>query len=373
MKNTLFLLFLGTQIHFSIAQTTKIYYIGHSLVNVDMPFMVQQTAKAANKPADYRHHINIGAPLILNWSEPAKFNGNDIADPATGITTNYGTNFLIELGRGGYTALVLTEAQDFQSNFTWNNPILYGRKFDSVARRASPNVKTYCYETWTHIVNSNYVAWRQRINQDRPTWESMARGIRTDGLIVPAGQAMAALYDALQGGSVGRLTNISQVFNDDIHVNNTGNYYVAMVMYATLFKMSPEGLPDVIAGPYQPTARVETDAATRLALQRLAWQTVRNYAFSGVTTPTAELPKDKLSIKVYPNPSRGLLTVEWQGETPQYIRIVDITGKVIFEKNDVTKGSSMQEIDLQDLASGLYTLQLGQTTGILYQKIVVDK
>ena len=353
MKKVLSLIiFFIAQIGLSYAQTTKIYYIGHSLVNLDMPSMVQQTAKAANKPADYRHHINIGAPLILNWSEPAKFNGNDITDPTTGITTNYGTNFLVELARGGYTALVLTEAQDFQSNFTWNDPIRFGRNFDSVARRASPNIKTYCYETWTHVVNYNYAAWRQRINQDRPTWERMARGIRTDGLIVPAGQAMAALYDALQGGSVGRLTTISQVFSDDIHLNYTGNYYVAMVMYATLFKTSPEGLPYVVAGSNLPTTvRVETDAPTRLALQRLAWQVVRNYALSGVTTPTVELSRPLFQLKAYPNPTMGQVAFERTNDKMgeiQSIEVYNLQG----QRLRLYKGVST--INIASLPNGIY-------------------
>ena len=353
MKKSFFVFMLIWKTAFADAQTTKIYYVGHSLVNMDMPFMVQQTAKAANKPADYRHHINIGAPLILNWSEPFKFNGNDITDPATGTTINYGTDFLVELGRGGYTALVLTEAQDFQSNFTWNNPILYGRKFDSVARRASPNAKTYCYETWTHVLNNDFVGWRQRINQDRPTWESMARGIRNDGLIVPAGQAMAALYDALQRGSVGRLTLINQVFSDDIHVNNIGNYYVALVMYATLFKMSPEGLPDIPAGAYQQTVRVETDAATRLALQRLAWQTVQGYAFSGVTTPTADLNNPLAVLKAYPNPTSGLMTfvlLQGQKQTCEVIEVFDMQGRLLRHFEGVSK------VDISTLPQGHYCL-----------------
>ena len=368
MKKILLTLFLTRLINFSVAQTTKIYYIGHSLVNFDMPYMVQQTAKAANKTADYRHHINIGAPLILNWSEPNKFNGNDIWDAAAGRSIEYGTDFLVELGRGGYTTLVITEAQDFQSNFMWNNPILYGRKFDSVARRASPNIKTYCYETWTHVLNNDFVGWRQRINQDRPTWESMARGIRTDGLIVPAGQAMAALYDALQRGNVGRLTHISQVFSDDIHVNNTGNYYVALVMYATLFKMSPEGLPDIVAGPYQQTVRVETDAATRLALQRLAWQTVQGYAFSGVITPTSDINDPLAVLQAYPNPTNGLLTFELprgQKQTFQVIEVFDMQGRLLRRFEGVSK------VDISTLPRGHYCLLI-KNEGI-QQTIKVEK
>jgi hypothetical protein len=327
------------------AQQQKIYYVGHSLTNLNIPFMVQQMAQAASKPADYRHHINIGAPLSLQWSEPWKFNGDLHWVASLGRDVEYGSDFLVELGRGGYTALVLTEAQGFQSNLYWNDGIGHGRKFDSVARRASPNVKTYCYETWSHVVNNDYAAWRLRINDDRPFWEKMAGGIRPDSLIVPAGQAMAALYDALLRGSVGRLTNINQIFTDEIHLNNTGNYFIALVMYATLFKSSPEGLPDVLSGPFQQTVRVETDAVTRLALQRLAWQVVRNYRFTGISTPTAELVENKVIL--YPNPTNGYVFLK-NTEGVQSIELCDMQGRLI-------KTCVVQPVlDISDLPKGMY-------------------
>lgn len=329
------------------AQSQKIYYVGHSLTNLDMPYMVQQLAQAANKPADYRHHINIGAPLSLQWAEPWKFNGNAYWVASQGRDVEYGTDFLIELARGGYTTLVLTEAQPFQSNLNFNDGIGHGRKFDSVARRASPNIKTYCYETWSHVVNNNYTSWRQRINDDRPFWEKMAGGIRPDSLIVPAGQAMAALYDALLRGSVGRLTNINQIFSDDIHLNNTGNYYVALVMYATLFKTSPEGLPDISAGPYQQNTRVETDAATRLALQRLAWQTVSNYRFTRIVTATNEVSEKQIFL--YPNPTLGHVFL---GNTEGVLSLdlCDMQGRLL------KQFAVQQVLDITDLPSGMYIL-----------------
>ena len=337
------------------AQQQKIYYIGHSLTNMDIPFMVQQLAQAANKPADYRHHINIGAPLSLQWSEPWKFNGDLHWVASQGRDVEHGTDFIVELARGGYTALVLTEAQGFQSNLKWNDGIGHGRKFDSVARRASPNIKTYCYETWSHVENNNYGTWRQRINEDSPFWEQMARGIRSDGLVVPAGQAMAALYDALQRSAVGRLTNINQIFSDNIHLNNTGNYYVALVMYATLFKTSPEGLPDIPAGPYQQTTRVETNAATRLALQRLAWQTVRNYPLSGIVTSSTELSETK--VLLYPNPTTGEIFLE-NMEHPDAIGTEGMLSIELYDMQGRLVETFMvqQRIDLTNLPNGLYLL-----------------
>jgi hypothetical protein len=348
MKNVIYLLcFSLCSTLLNAQQPQKFYYVGHSLINLNIPFMVQEMAQAANKPADYRHHINIGAPLRLNWDEPWKFNGDLHWVATLGREVEHGTDFSVELPRGGYTALVLTEAQSFQSNLMYNDGIGHGRKFDELARRASPNVKTYCYETWNEVKDSNYAAWRQTINVDRPFWEKMAGGIRPDSLIVPGGQAMAALYDALLRGPVGRLTNISQVFNDNIHLTNTGNYYIALVMYATLFKMSPEGLPDVSSGPFQQSVRVETDAATRLALQRLAWQVVRSYRLANVTVSTAEVAKKRVIIA--PNPTNGQVFLK-NTEGVVSIDVLDMQGQL--HRRCVGE----QVIDLSNLTNGMYVL-----------------
>jgi Secretion system C-terminal sorting domain len=352
---TIFLIFCANGLS---AQPQKFYYIGHSLINLNIPFMVQQLADAANKPANYRHHINIGAPLILNWSEPSKFNGDLHWIAAQNREVEHGTNFLLELANTGYTALVMTEAQGFPSNFQWNNSILYGQKFDSVARKANPLIKTYCYETWDEVdSNNNFAIWRQNINRDSALWRQMAKGIRPDGLIVPGGQAMAALYDALQQGAVGRLTNINQVFTDKIHLTNTGNYYIALVMYATLFRTSPEGLPAVGAGPFIQNTMVETDAPTRLALQRLAWQTVRNYPLSGALVSVKDANINKMTT--YPNPVDSQIflenTVEARnpdafGKGVHSIELYDLQGRLI------KQFPVQQVLDIAYLPSGMYLL-----------------
>jgi Secretion system C-terminal sorting domain len=329
------------------AQQQKIYYIGHSLINLNIPFMVQQLANAANKPTNYRHHINIGAPLKLNWSEPWKFNGDLHWVASQNREVEHGTDFLIELSNTGYTALVITEAQGFSSNFQWNNSILHGQKFDSVARRANPLIKTYCYETWNEVDSNNFTKWRQNINKDSALWRQMAKGIRTDGLIVPGGQAMAALYDALQQGAVGRLTNINQVFTDNIHLTNTGNYYMALVMYATLFRTSPEGLPAIGAGPFIQNTLVETDATTRTALQRLAWQTVRNYPLSGALVSVNDAIRNK--VVVYPNPVQNQIFLA-NTEGVHSIDLYDLQGRLR------KSFPNQQVLDINNLPSGMYVL-----------------
>ena len=77
------------------------------------------------------------------------------------------------------------------------------------------------------------------------------------------------------------LADIRELFADDIHLNDRGNYFVAMVQYATLYRRSPEGLPSRIANEWGESLDTPTPALAR-AMQAIAWQAVTAYARSGV-------------------------------------------------------------------------------------------
>ena len=93
--------------------------------------------------------------------------------------------------------------------------------------------------------------------------------------------------------------------------------------------------------------------------------------------PTAQ--QNKLDSKsslltTYPNPTTDYVTISWvQSETPQYLRLMDIAGRVVFEKKDLGEGVKEQIIDVKQLNAGIYNLQLGTTEGSESRKIVVQK
>lgn len=97
--------------------------------------------------------------------------------------------------------------------------------------------------------------------------------------IVPAGNALVALKQAIEAGSVPGLSKFfEQVFaanGTDVHLTKPGAYFVTLVFYACMFQKSPEGTtPD-------PSFGVSKEQAARL--QQIAWQTVKTYALSGVS------------------------------------------------------------------------------------------
>jgi len=65
-------------------------------------------------------------------------------------------------------------------------------------------------------------------------------------------------------------------------------------------------------------------------------------------------------VKVYPNPSYGLIYIDMKGlENINYILLKDMVGKIVVQKNIV---DSMEEVlNLNELVAGAYILEIGQT------------
>jgi hypothetical protein len=264
----------------------SVFLLGHSLLNTDVPWTLKGIAESGGFTYFYREQLNVGAALRAQWENPARFNNIPVWNPMLGRDEQMGANSHLELPTGRYDSFVMTEAIPLDVQ---EGSVDYAGRFYDLAVRGRADIRVYLYETWSHVAAGNYVAWRAKIDQWRPLWEKIAddvRAARPSGppvRIVPGGQAMAALYDTIQrNGRVGTLTQIGQVFSDDVHLNATGNYFMGLVYYATLYARDPSGTPAVQAGPFQLQNMVVTDTATRAALQALAWQTVRGYARSGV-------------------------------------------------------------------------------------------
>jgi len=133
--------------------------------------------------------------------------------------------------------------------------------------------------------------WRAETVNWRPQWETVVNQINAtytgpDMFMIPAGTAMVALYDQIEGGSVYGLTSLMQIFKDQIHMNDIGNYFVALVHYATIYKRSPVGLTnetfDRNDDPFQDGDPFEAPHPdTARDMQKIVWEVVRNDPYSG--------------------------------------------------------------------------------------------
>ena len=254
---------------------TDILFVGHSLVGPTLPTLLESALKQMGEPAVVEAQIINGASLAYNWDHAAEAEGVDakarLADRPADV-------------------LILTEAQPFAGHVKYSATAANVAKFAGLALEANPDTRIYLYETWPSL-NSGPgadtkddpdagIAWRERIALDLPLWESVAtEASAATGhpvQLLPAGQAMGALADAIKAGAVPEITTINQMFVDDIHPNGKGLYFLAMVQAAAVAGRSPEGLPPKITRAWTSRDAVISPAQAT-ALQQIAWRAVQGY------------------------------------------------------------------------------------------------
>lgn len=268
------------------AQESNPFYIGHSLVNHTMPYMVQALATNAGRTTHYGRQIINGSPLQYNYNNP---NGAE------------GTPYTTAFPSGNFNRLVITEAVPLQSHLTWSNTYGMANAFYNYAKANNGGVpiKFYIYETW-HCTNSGIpnpdpnfpngcwydntanstIQWQPRLTADFPLWSGIVMHVRNqhpgDNQIwmVPAGQAFYNLTTQINAGTVPGITSYRDLFSDDIHLTNAGNYFVACVQYATIYGQSPVGLAANLNDQWGvPFTNMPTPAQA-LVMQQVAWNTV---------------------------------------------------------------------------------------------------
>ncbi|MBD2750168.1 hypothetical protein IC232_26230 [Microvirga sp. BT688] len=246
--------------------------VGHSLVNHDMPQILR---KLGPRGSTTQEQVINGATMWANW---------DHAEKAEGI------NARTVLARGDTDVLIVTEAIPLQNHIKWSDSYGYALKWRNAAIDANSKTRVYLYETWHSLEAkaadgskksgslSDLTDWRIQLDKDLPKWEEIARRGQMTGL-VPAGQALGAMYDAVQTGNAAGLTSITQLFSDDIHLNSLGNYFVACVQYSVIYRVSPVGLQRQLVNQWGVAYKPPSEALA-MRMQQIAWEVVSRYRFS---------------------------------------------------------------------------------------------
>lgn len=264
-------------------QSAKIAEVGHSLVNTTMPGYFVDIANKKGKDITLNVQITNGAPLEWQWDhhyEAMQDSGNpSFMDLRAGLAS----------ASPAHDVLVLTERVPLEATIQWHNSEAVAKQWRDLAVQYNPNARIYMYTTWTGYNNEYWpgiptrAAWRSRTEVDGALFEDLVRDTNAlissgpEFQIIPGHRAMMALYDAIQSGAINWAPNgIDHFFADDIHLNSLGNYYIALVHYATIYKDSPEGVsvPSALSGSITATHARQ--------LQEMAWTVVSQYSLSGV-------------------------------------------------------------------------------------------
>lgn len=362
-------IFLGIGMSSISSQSNKTFFLGHSLINFDIPNMVDKLSIAGSQTFSYDANIGIGASLGWHWEHP---------------TTGQGDQWDLTLPNGGYENFIFTEAVPLENHLQYSNTYRIADSLCSFANQYNPNIQYYLYETW-HCTNSGNGStsgsggypcdwdpnsndpWRERIDLDLPRWESIADSINlihaNPMLVIPGGQALGRLDDAMQDGEVPGLSSVFDLFNDEYHLDSRGNYFIACVMYAVIHGKSPVGLPNQLTDQYGNLYSTFPTTSQAEKMQEIAWQTVCDYQRDGVECGTVSFSSNinqKETFNIYPVPTNEFLSIEYDAFSEVIpFTIYNHLGKTI-QKGNLT--SKMSMLDVAELSSGMYFIKIKNQT-----------
>jgi hypothetical protein len=262
-----------------------VFHLGHSLVNRDMPAMLAQLAPQGHA---YDSQLGWGTTLQAHWGD-APINGFEAENAHPRFRPA-----LEAVQSGDYDAIVLTEMVEIRASIRYYDSPVYLARWASEAVKARPDVRLYLYETWHQLDDPE--GWLERIDLDHERyWLSRVLGPAlanvpdgTQIFLLPAGPVLAAFVRAVEAkGGVGNVRDRTDLFAraedgtlDVIHLNDLGNYLVALTHYAVLYQQNTVGLPHVLTrADGSPTIAPKPEVA-RL-MQDVTDSVVRNLGLSG--------------------------------------------------------------------------------------------
>jgi hypothetical protein len=253
-----------------------------------MPAMLAQLAPPGHR---YDSQLGWGTTLMAHWGD-AEISGFDAENAHPRFRAAHEA-----IGSGEYDAVVLTEMAEIRTSIRYFDSPAYLARWAAKAISARPDVRIYLYETWHQLDVPE--GWLERLDLDHERyWLRRVLGPALNDLpltaqvyLIPAGPALAAVVRAVEGrGGVGNLADRTDLFARDnegkvdlIHLNDMGNYLVALVHYAALYQASPVGLPHQLLRADGTPAHAPDAEAARL-MQEEAGRIVHTLGLSGLST-----------------------------------------------------------------------------------------
>lgn len=266
--------------------TVKQIHSGHSLTDtyVSNPWpgrlILATETMRGTRPHDTISSSTIpGSPMRWRWSNPTGYPDarNDIDD---------------------FELLVITEGAPLHSNEQYFKDDSLGY-IDKWAANTWQNgnggkgAELMIYSTWVHWKPSKEsiaadpeasVPFRERLEIQGERWERIqdhANANRPDGMpliyMIPGHRLIMRIYDDIEANKAPGLTSISDIFADDIHLSDKGQYAITALVYGVIYQRNPSELPDRLAVPDDTL----TPEQARY-FKSIAWEVATGYSRSGV-------------------------------------------------------------------------------------------
>lgn len=256
----------------------RVIQSGHSLTDPIPPILKRMVNWAGGKDARIALSSTPGSPMEWRWEHPT-------ARPDA------------RLDIAEYEVMVQTERVPLSNTLPWHSSEKFALQWFNHAWTKGNDGKgaqTILYATWVDIdsgPNSSNpyndpegnIPWRERLPLEIARWEQIADYVNANRPagspvmpVIPGTQIMAAIYDGIADGSAPVLKDISDLFDDNIHINDIGAYAISLAHYAVIYGRDPRGVPADVGQPNPPSQELAR------WLQDIVWKTVTEYERSGV-------------------------------------------------------------------------------------------
>ncbi len=279
----------GFEVFVPITTNKNVFISGHSLM--DNPYADYLESISIDKGVtDYRwnQQNGIGSPIRVrtsgnnlppnNWQGYHRGKNRDTFD----MDVIAELRNPMTIGAGNlYDVLLITERHDLMGTifFEYTNSLL--RHYHDRMLEGNSNAKTLFYQSWLFIDPNNPQVWIDHETLMINAWECVAEKVNltleADALnktvsVIPAGLALSDLLTRILNNEVAGFTGtdldkIDQLFDDNVHLNAEGVFYMAAVSYVSIYGTSPVGA----------TIPVGINTATGENLLQIAWENVNNY------------------------------------------------------------------------------------------------
>ncbi len=143
------------------------------------------------------------------------------------------------------------------------------------------------------------------------------------------------------------------------------------------FEKTPTEYKKTSTPEYEITDDTLTTSNITLTVEKYLGSFPQNRCGSAI----AELDKNteqtpSTNISIAPNPSHGIITVTYQANTANNIRlsVYDKTGRVLFsQKDQAVKGKNTYSLNLSNLINGMYNLQIKNGAEQSQVKLVIER
>ena len=83
------------------------------------------------------------------------------------------------------------------------------------------------------------------------------------------------------------------------------------------------------------------------------------------------IEENNMAFSIYPNPNNGQFFVTTNVTELFTFEVMDITGKIIFKTNATMNAGVQNEINLTDVATGMYIVKMSSERGVLTQNVII--